>query len=292
MTKKHQRWGWLFISPYIIGFLVFTFSAVIFTGYISFTNYNMIKAPNFVGIKNYINICKDPTLWAAFRNVLVYGVLVETLQLVVGCLLACAMNTKIKGIGIYRTAYFLPGLLPMVAVSFVWTYMFNPSYGIFNYILSAVGIDSLKYTFSTNWFEFILSIAVMNSWRGVGYVFLYLLGGLQNISTDVVEAATIDGAGPVKRFFSITVPLLSPTIFFLLVVGVINSIQAFDSFYVMTTNAQTGANVESVGMMIYEHAFVFNETGIGAAIAWLAFILMMVLTIIQKKLEKRYVHYA
>lgn len=292
MSKKHQRWGWVFVSPYLIGFIIFTFVAVLFSGYVSFTDYNLIRTPNWIGIKNYSNILKDPAVWASFRNVLIYGLLVESMQLVFGCILAVLMNVKTRGMGVYRTAFFIPGLVSMVAVSFVWTYMYNPSYGIFNYVFSYLGIGPFKYTFSSNWFEFLVSIAFMNTWRGLGYIILYLLGALQNISTDVIEASMIDGAGRIRRFFSITLPLITPTIFFLLVIGVINSIQAFDSFYVMVNNAETGANIESVGMLIYNHAFVYNEMGIAAAISWVSFAVMAILTVMQKKLEKRYVHYA
>lgn len=292
MSKKHQRWGWFFIAPYLIGFAIFTLSAVVFSGYLSFTQYNLLKPPTWVGLQNYINILTDSDLWTAFRNVFVYGFINEALQIVFGCILALAMNQKLKGIGVFRTLYFLPVLTPMVAVSFVWTYIYNPSCGVLNYLLSFLGIDSLKYTFSANWFEFVVSVGVMNAWKGVGYVMLYILGGLQNISTDVMEAADIDGAGKIRKFFSITLPLLTPTLFFLLVIGVINSLQVFDPFYVMSQNANTGASIKVVGTLIYENAFVYNKLGIGAAIAWVSFVVMAILTYLQKKMEKRYVHYA
>ena len=292
MTKKHQLWGWFFIAPYIIGFSIFTLSAVLFSGYLSFTEYNLFNPPKWVGFRNYINVLTDVSLWTSFRNVFVYGFINEFLQLFLGCILAVALNRKMKGTGIFRTLYFMPVLTPMVAISFVWSYIYNPSYGVLNYILSFLGIGPFKYTFSSNWFEFVVGVAVMNAWKGLGYIILYVLGGLQNISTEVMEAAEVDGAGPVRKFFSITVPLLSPTLFFLLVIGVINSLQVFDPFYIMAQTANTGANIKVIGTLIYENAFVYNKLGIGSSVAWISFIVMAVLTWIQKRMEKRYVHYA
>lgn len=292
MTKKHMRWGWFFIAPYLIGFTVFTLSAVIFSGYLSFTDYNIFNPPEWVGLKNYINALTDPEVWTSFRNVFVYGILTEFLQLFLGCIVAVALNQKIKGMGAFRTMFFLPVLTPMVAVSFVWSYMYNPSYGIFNYILSFIGLGPFSYTFSSNWFEFVVGVSLMNVWKGLGYTSLYLLGGLQNISQDVMEAADIDGAGPIRKFFSITVPLLTPTLYFLLVIGVINAMQIFDPFYVMATNANTGADVKVIGSLIYNNAFIYNKLGLASAISWIAFAVMAVLTWLQKYIEKRYVYYA
>ncbi len=287
-----MRWGWFFVAPYIVGFIVFTLSAVIFSGYFSLTDYNIFTPPSFVGIKNYVNALTDPEVWTSFRNVFVYGIITEFFQLFLGCIIAVGLNQKIKGMGAFRTMYFLPVITPMVAVSFVWSYMYNPSYGILNYVLSFIGAGPFNYTFSSNWFEFVVGVSIMNIWKGLGYTSLYLLGGLQNISEDVMEAADIDGAGSVRKFFKITVPLLSPTLYFLLVIGIINSIQIFDPFYIMATNANTGADVKVIGSLIYNNAFVYNKVGLASAIAWIAFGVMAVLTWLQKFIEKRYVHYA
>lgn len=289
MTKNHKNWGWLFVSPYIIGFLVFSLYPIVFSGYISFTDYDIFNPPKLVGLKNYINALNMPDLWMGFRNVFTYVLILETLQISIGCVLAVLLNHAIKGISAFRVMYFMPVLTPIVAVSFVWTYMYNPMYGVLNYLLDFIGLGPFKFTFSGNWFEVVASIAVMSAWKGVGYTTIYLLAGLQNISTDVNEAARIDGAGAVRKFFNITLPLLSPMIFFLVMKGVIDAMQVFDAFYVMQQS--TGANTTTIGTLIYNNAFEYSKFGLASAIGWISFVVIAILTLIQKRAEKRWVYY-
>lgn len=292
MTKKHARWGWFFIAPYIVGFVFLTLIPMVASGYLSFTDYDFYNPPEWIGLKNYIKVVTNPDVWAALRNSFVYAVSTQLIQIVFGLILALALNRKIKGVGFFRTLYFLPVLTPMVAVVFVWTYMYNPSYGIFNQILSWFGLGQLKYTFSGNWFEFVMSVAVMDAWKSVGYTTLYLLAGLQNVNTDLLEAAEIDGAGPVRKFFNITLPMLTPTLYFLMVMGLISGMQAFDAFYTMSKSSATGVKMEVIGTYIYNNAFVFSRVGRSCAIAWVTFVFIALLTWLQKYIERRYVYYA
>lgn len=289
MNKNHQKWGWVFVSPFLIGFLVFTLIPLLFSIYISFTKYNLFNPPDWVGLKNYIKAFNHPELWVAFRNIFVYGVIYEGLQLSLGCVLATMLNQKIKGMSFFRIVYFLPVLTPFIAVSYVWTSMYNPTYGIFNYLFSLIGAGPFKYVFSTNWLVVIVSIAVMNVWKGVGYTTIFLLSGMQSISDDLYEAAEIDGAGKIRKFFNITLPLLTPTLFYLLMIGVINAMKAFDSFYIMAQT--TGNNTPVLGTLIYDSAMLKGNYGLSAAYGWITFAVTAVLTIIQKRLEKRWVHY-
>ncbi|MBQ4517337.1 MAG: sugar ABC transporter permease [Clostridia bacterium] len=289
MTKKHKNWGWVFVSPYIIGFLVFSLYPIVFSGYISFTDYDIFNPPQWVGFKNYITALNMADLWMGFRNVFTYVLILETLQISIGCILAVLLNHAIKGISAFRVMYFMPVLTPIVAVSFVWTYMYNPMYGVLNYLFKFIGLGPFKFTFSGLWVEVVASIAVMSAWKGVGYTTIYLLAGLQNISTDVNEAARIDGAGAVRKFFNITLPLLSPMIFFLLMKGVIDAMQVFDAFYVM--QQATGANTTVIGTLIYNNAFEYSKFGLASAIGWISFIVIAILTLIQKRAEKRWVYY-
>lgn len=289
MTRKHQNWGWFFVMPYIIGFMAFTLIPLIYSGYLSFTDYNMFNPPKWVGLENFKKVLFSTEVWTGFRNILVYAIIMQALQIFVGCIFATLLNQKIKGLSIFRILFFLPALTPMVAVCFVWTAMYNPSYGILNHILSFLHIGPFNYTFSSNWFEAVASIAVMQAWKGVGYTTIYLLGGLQGISEDVMEAATVDGAGPIRKFFHVTLPLLTPTIFFLLMVGIIQSMQIFDPFYLMQAN--TGANTTVIGTLIYDNAFVYGKVGYASAIGWVTFVVIAALTFVQKKMEKRWVFY-
>lgn len=290
MTKKHMNWGWAFISPYLVGFLIFTLFPLLFSIFISFTKYNIFNPPQWIGLENFSRAFKDPDVWISFRNVLVFAAILETLQLFFGCIFAVMLNQKIKGITAYRIIYFIPVLTPMVAVSFVWISMYNPSYGILNYLLSFIGLGPFDFIFSGNWFEVVASIAVMSAWKGVGHTTIFLLAGLQNISTDINEAAEIDGATKLSKFFRITLPLLTPTIFFLLMVGVISAMQSFDSFYTMSQD--TGANTTVISLLIYNNAFLYSKVGLASAIGWISFAVIAVLTLIQKFTEKRWVNYA
>ena len=289
MTQKHMRWGWFFVTPYVIGFLIFTLFPVLFSMYISFTDYNLFNPPTWVGMKNFINVIKSPDIWIGLRNIFTYAIIMQFLQIAVGCIFAALLNQKIKGLSMFRILFFLPALTPMAAVCFVWIAMYNPSYGVLNYLLSLINLGPFNYTFSSNWFEAVASIAVMQAWKGVGYTTLYLLAGLQGISEDVMEAATVDGAGPVRKFFKITIPLLSPTIFFLLMVGIIQSMQIFDPFFLMQQG--TGADTTVIGTLIYNNAFVYSKVGLAAAIGWVSFVVIALLTLVQKKMEKRWVFY-
>jgi len=285
-----MNWGWLFVSPYVIGLLIFTLFPLVFSIYISFTEYNIFNPPKWIGMQNFVKAWNDPNVWIGFRNVFTYAAILESCQLFLACIFATMLNQKIKGMAVFRIMYFVPVLTPMVAVAFIWTAMYNPMYGILNYMFSFIGLGPFKYTFSDNWFDVVSAIAIMNVWKGVGYTTIYLLAGLQNISSDVMEAADIDGAGKFAKFFKITLPLLTPTIFFLLMVGVIGAMQVFDAFYVMQEG--TGANTTVIGTLIYNNAFLYSKVGLASAIGWISFVVVAILTYIQKVMEKRWVHYA
>lgn len=289
MTKKHRNWGWVFVTPYIVGLLLFFLIPVIFSIYVSFTKYNLFNPPEFVGLRNYIELFSDKEIWYACRNTLVLAVVYMPLQMIIACVIAVLLNQKIRAMSVFRSIYFLPVLTPMVAVCVVWSFMYNPDFGILNYLFSFFNLGPFSYIYSTSWFEFIVSIGVMSIWKGVGQTAVYLLAGLTGIDTEILESAEIDGAGSVRRFFKITLPLLSPTIFFLLIIGMIGVFQTFDSIYTMQVSS--GANTEVLGTLIYKYAFDKSKLGLASAVGWVTFLLVGVFTFIQKKYEKRWVHY-
>ena len=287
-----MKWGTVFVAPYIIGLLFFFIIPVACLVYFSFTDYDLFNPPKFVGFKNYINVLKSPETWRAFRNVSFFAIIYIPLNVFLACVLGVALNQKIKGITAFRTIYFLPNLLPWVSVSMVFILLFNPLSGSVNYALSLLGIGPFEFTFSQSWMEVIASMAVMQVWKGVGYASLFALGGLQNISGEIMEAAEIDGAGTLSKFFKITIPMITPTIFMLIIFGLSNSLQVFDSFFVMLgSGGIVSSEFTVVNMLIYDNAFQYGKIGVASAVCWVAFAFALTITLIQKATEKRWVHY-
>ncbi|MBO5008431.1 MAG: sugar ABC transporter permease [Clostridia bacterium] len=292
MLKKDKKWGIFFLAPYTISLFVYTIIPIICLAYFSFTEYNLFNPPRFVGLANYTDVLTSPDTWRALRNVGVYALVYISLNVFLACVLGVALNQKLKGMKIFRTIYFVPSLLPWVAVSLIFTGLFNPVYGIINQFLAVLGIGPLQFTFSKSWVEVVSSMAIMAVWKGVGYASLYVLAGLQNISEDVLEAASIDGAGPVTKFFRIIIPMITPTIFMLMIFGLSNSLSVFDSFLVMLgTGGVTSSEYTVMSMLIYNNAFQFNKIGTASALCWVAVAFVFVITLIQTKTEKRWVHY-
>lgn len=287
--KRHENWGWFFVTPFVLALLCFNLIPMLFSLYISFTDYDLYNAPIWSGMKNFLNCWNDSKTWSAFRNIFTYSIIMQAIQIFFGCVLANLLNQKLKGTSFFRLLYFLPVLTPVVASTFVWENLYNPVYGLFNHILSLVGIEPLQYCYSRNWFESVASVGVMQGWKGIGYTTVYLLAALQGISDDVVEASNLDGAGGFTRFFKITLPLISPTIFFLIMTGLITSMQVFEPFFLMQQD--TGANTEVIGQLIYSNAFEYNNAGYASAIGWTTFAIVSVMTYLQKQLEKRWVFY-
>ncbi len=290
MTRKHMRWGWLFVSPYIISLLCFTLIPLLISIFFSFTRYDMLNPPKWVGLQNYVRTITDPKIWTSFRNVWVYAIMLESVQISLACVLAVLLNQKVKGLSAFRIIYYIPGLTPTTAVSLVWARMYNPNGGVLNTILGFVGLGPFLFTYSANWVEVIAAIVLMTLWKGVGHTTIYLIAGLQAISDDIIEAADIDGASAVRKFFKITVPLLTPTIFFLMITGISSALQVFESFYMLAEN--TGADVSVVNSKIYQLMWTgTSQVGLAAALGWVSFIFVALVTWLQKKYEKKWVHY-
>ncbi len=283
-----MRWGWLFVSPYIISLLCFTLIPLLVSIFFSFASYNMVGKVKWVGLQNYASTITNRDTWIAFRNVWVYAILLESINISLACVLAVLLNQKVKGLSAFRVIYYIPGLTPTTAVALVWSRLFNPKGGL-NLILGFIGLGPFMFTFSTNWFEVIVAIVIMTIWKGVGGGTIYLIAGLQAISNDVIEAADIDGASAVKKFFKITIPLLTPTIFFLMITGISGALQVFETFFLLTE--ETGAETNVVNSMIYGMMWTQQRVGMAAALGWVSFIFVALVTFLQKKFEKKWVHY-
>lgn len=290
MTRKHQRWGWVFVSPHIVSLLLFTLIPLVISVFFSFTRYDMLNPPKWVGLQNYVRNITDPKIWASFRNIWVYGLVFEGFNISIACVLAALLNQKVRALSAFRIIYYIPGLTPVAASALVFSRLYNPKKGILNVLLGYIGLGPFNWNYSLNWFEVIVSVIIMQLWRGVGGAAIYLIAGMQSISNDVIEAADIDGAGPFRKFFKITIPLLTPTIFFLMITGISGALQSFEQFWLLAK--ETGADVHVVNSKIYMLMWQgTSQVGLAASLGWVSFIFIALVTWGQKKFEKKWVHY-
>lgn len=267
------------------------------TVYYSFTEWGAFGGTSWIGLSNYRTLVHDPEFWQSLGNTGIYTGLV-LLGIPLSMVLAVLLNLKgLTGTGIYRTFYFLPVVTMPAAVAVVWRWLYNGDAGILNHALSTIGINGTYWVSDPHTIRF--AVAIVGVWMTVGYNMILLLAGLQSIPGDYYEAASLDGAGRIRQFFSVTLPLLSPTLFFTTVLSIIQSLQVFDLVYLIiggnTQNAlQNPAYGEgqTVVMLFFQKAFFDNQRGYGAAIVCVLFVLIMALTAVQFRLQKRWVHYA
>lgn len=281
--------AYLFLLPNIVGFLVFTLLAVIASAGIALTNWDIISMPDFVGLRNFERLL---TIDDSFRKVL-WNTTVFTIASVVGSMVislgvALAMNAALRGIVIFRTAYYLPVVTSSVAVAVVWTWFYNPDFGPLNYYLSALGFKPPQWLGSPEWA--LGAVVIVAVWKAIGYDMILWLAGLQGIPQHLYEAAAIDGAGRWRRFTGITLPLLTPTTFFVLVISLIRAFQVFDIVQVMTDGGPADATRTMV-LYIYDQGFRYLKMGYAAAVAWTLFVIIFLITVVQWRTQARWVNY-
>ncbi|MFU8751608.1 carbohydrate ABC transporter permease [Streptococcus suis] len=284
-------WGWGMVAPTIIGLIVLNIIPIFQTMKMSFhKSGDFGKGDIFVGLANYQRMLGDAQVWQATWNTLKYTILVVPATVALAMLLAVLLNSKIKGKHIYRTIFFLPMVAAPAAVTMVWKWLYNTDFGLINYILRRLGLGAV------NWIEdpkiALYSIALIGIWSTVGYSMILILAGLQEIPTDFYEAARIDGASPAKQFFSITLPLVSPTLFFVVVTSVIQSMQVFDVIYMME-DVRNPAYDKTVSLvyLFYNNSFKYSDKGYGSTIVMLLLLIILVITFVQMKVQKKWVHY-
>lgn len=292
---KHKRladnlWGLAFIAPSLILIVVLNLWPVVQNIYYSLCKMKGFAKPAFTGLKNYVTAFHDAELGQAFLNTLVYTLITVPIGVFLSLVTACLLNTGIRGKGVFRTIYYLPVVSAPVAVAMVWKWMFNSEYGIINYLLRMLGIPTLNWIADGN--VVIFSLAIVGIWSMVGYNMVILLGGLQGISKEYYEAAEVDGAGPLRQFFSITVPLVTPTLFFVLITTFISSVQVFDSVYMIVDSSSPALmRGESIVYLFYRYMFTFSNKGYGATIGTLLLIVILIFTAVQMKTQNKWVHY-
>ncbi|NPV67126.1 MAG: sugar ABC transporter permease [Anaerolineae bacterium] len=284
---------YLMVAPWVIGFLVFTLGPILFSLYVSFTQWSMLSEPAWVGLENYRNILQDPDIGHSLAITAKYSLASVPLRLVVALFLAILLNEATIAVGLFRTAFYLPGVVASVSVAVLWQWIFNPRFGPFNAALKLFGIQGPSWFSDPNWA--IWGLVIMSAW-GVGGEMLIFLAGLKGIPQTLYEAAEIDGAGRLQRFLRITLPILSPTIFFNLVMSVIGSFQTFDSAFVIST-ARAGAIGSPLKstlfymLYLYQNAFSFLKMGYAAAMAWVLFIVIVSITYLINRTSNRWVFY-
>lgn len=281
--------GYLFISPWLIGFLVFTLYPFLQSIYLSFTRYNIVTAPKWVGAANYrMLLTQDELFWKSAWVTVKFALIAVPLGIVAGVALALLLNINVKGISVFRTIFYLPSIVPTVATSVLFIWLLNPNIGLINQVLSRFGIAGPAWLKTAPWAFY--SLVLMALW-GVGGSMIIYLAGLKDIPVHLYEAATLDGANPFRKMRHITLPMMTPVIFFNLVMGIIGSFQYFTQAYVI---APTGGPEDSTyfySLYLYNRAWKYLDMGYASAMAWLLFLVIAILTGIVFQSQRRWVHY-
>jgi len=279
------RHAWMFLAP--AGVLLATFSLIpaLAALVLSFTNYNVFQPVEWVGLDNFIKAFHDKKFWSALGNTFYYWILVTPALVVLPVFIAILVNQKLMGIKLYRLVYYFPALVSVVVTAILWNWMFA-SDGIFNYIISLININPINWLTSK---EFVMvSLALVTVWQGLGYYMLFYLAGLQSVPTDLYEAAELDGAGIWQKHFFITFPMLRPVIFFITVMSTMSAFKEFTLMLAMTEGGPIGAST-TVVYLVFEKAFKQLDMGYASAISFLLFIIILILTLINKKaLDRTY----
>lgn len=286
--RRETRYMYIFISPWILGFLVFTAGPLVLSAYYSFTNYNIASSPIWAGLSNYVNLFKDPLFWQSLKVTGIYTGVSVPLNLLLSLGVALLVNMKIPGQRIFRTAIYLPTLVSGVVMSLLWLWLLNPQFGIINYLLYAVfHIQGPQWVYSQRWV--LPALIIMNVW-GIGYNMVLYLAALQGVPTSLYEASQLDGAGRWKQFLHVTLPLISPTTLFLLITGIIATSQVFTQASVMT---QGGPDYGSYFYVyyLYQQAFGSFNIGYASAMAWILLLIVFALTWLLMRTSDRWVHY-
>ncbi|GAB4512686.1 MAG: sugar ABC transporter permease [Anaerolineae bacterium] len=289
--RKHLREAlvaYSFIAPWIIGFLLFTGGPILASLGLSFFEWRMIEPPSFVGAENYVRLfTRDPLFPKSLKVTTLYVAIAIPSGQLLALLLAILLNQRIRFLSFWRSLFYLPSVVSGVAVTVLWLWMYDPNYGIINHLLEMVGLPSVNWLYSERWS---LPALIIKSLWGIGGSMVIYLAGLQGVPQELYEAARIDGAGDRSTFFHITLPMLSPVIFFNLVMGIILGIQTFTEPYLMTGGGPSNATL-FLGLYLYQSAFHFLKMGYAAAMAWIMFLIILGVTILQFKAAERWVYY-
>jgi multiple sugar transport system permease protein len=281
--------GYVCILPWLVGFLAFVAGPMIATFIISFLDWSLLAPPEWAGLDNYVRLVNDPLFYTVIYNTAFISFLSVPLQLLVALIIAIGLNEKIRGVNVYRTIFYLPSQMPVVASALLWLWVLNPEFGLANALLNLLGLPPLRWLFDPNLSK--PSIVLITLWGGIGTPLIIFLAGLQGVPASLHEAASIDGAGAFARFRHVTLPLLSPIIFFNLIIGIIASFQAYFTLVFVTTQGGPANSSLIYIVYIYYKAFRDFDMSYAAALAWVLFLIVLVLTGINFLLARYWVHY-
>ena len=291
-SRSEATAGYLFIAPWIVGFLVFTLGAMIYSLVISFNYYNLAKnTMRPAGLDNYAALFEDPKVMLSLKNTLIYAIMAVPLEICFALMLALLLNWVGRSAGAFRTLYYLPKMTPAVATASVFFLLLNGNTGAINQALAAIGIEGPQWLIDPAWVK--PSVVLMTLW-GVSGTMVIFLAALKNVPRELYEVASLDGAGTVRQFFTITVPMISSAIFFSVIVLTIAAMQVFDQAYLLFWRDQTNASPDSslfYGVYLFQQAFRTFDFGFAAAMAWLLFVIIMAITAIQVRFGNRFVYY-
>ena len=292
-SGRSWRWwriaiaGYLFILPWLLGFVIWTAGPMLASIVIAFMKWQIISPPEFVGVQNFVALVHDHLFWICLYNTAFYTFLGVPLQLLVALLTAMLLNTKIRGIALYRTVYYLPSVTPVVASAILWLWIFNPQFGLANAVLKIFGVPPQLWLLDPKLAK--PAFILMSLW-GVGGPMVIFLAGLQGVPVELHEAASIDGASTLQRFWRITLPMITPVIFFNLLIGLIDSFQIFSSAFIMTNGGPQNRTLFYV-LYLYQNGFQYFQMGYASALAWVLFVIVLLFTLLQFKLSKSWVYY-
>lgn len=290
LRRREAIEGILYLSPWIIGFIVFVAGPLIASIFLSFTKYNVLRPPQFIGLQNYIfAFTKDELFLPSIVRSLYYALLLVPLGMAGSLLLAVLLNQKLWFTTLWRTMYFLPTLTPLIAAALLWRWMLNPDVGLVNYVLSLVGIKGPGWLSSIEWA--VPALVLMGLWASVGGSrMIILLAGLQDVPKELLEAAEIDGANSWMKFWRVTLPMISPTVFFNLVLGIIFALRTFETAFIATNGGPARATW-FISLHIYQNAFVTFDMGYASALSWVFMVILFIITYSQFKLSGQWVFY-
>jgi multiple sugar transport system permease protein len=286
-SKRRARAGRMFVAPNLTAVAVFMLFPLGFSLYMSVQNWDLFRPAKFVGLANYRSLfADDPLFEIALRNTVVYTVGTVVPTVFISLAVAGVLNRKVKGINIFRTIIFLPLAVSSVVMAVVWQFVFNTNNGLLNIMLGWIGLGPVPWLNDPKWA--MLSLCTVSVWRSVPFATVILLAAMQGVPDNLYEAAKLDGAGEVRQFVSITVPLIRAAVSFVVVISIIHAFQAFDLVYVLTGgNGGPETATYVLGIMLFQHAFSFLEFGYASALAWVMFAILLVLTVVQLRLGRR-----
>lgn len=287
--RKNLLTAFLFLLPSLLVFGVFVYYALGFNVYLSFTSWNFLsKTKDIIGFDNYARLLSSKVFWNALSNTAYFAFASVIISLIFGLFLAILLNQKIPARGLFRTIIFSPYVTTTAAISLLWVWIFQPDFGLFNFGLNLIGINGPSWLSNPKWA--MPALIIMNVWHNTGYVMVIFLAGLQGIDKTLYEAAAIDGAGGWKKFLNVTLPMLSPTTFFIIVTTLLNNFNTFDQVAVMTKGGPAGATTV-MNYFIYQEAFVSFRAGYASTASTVLFLILLLITIMQTRLSNRWVHY-